>query len=311
MSQTQQRSRQAMTAETRFTKHPDFHGTATAWRVLVDLYPAAESSAIIMAVLEYCAVRKLDPFKRPVHIVKMWNPIVRREVQQVMRSIDETEITAHRTGQWAGMDPPVWGPMITRTFRGMTKENDKLVNVEVTMNYPASCSVTVYRLVAGERRAFTEELYWDESYSTAGFRSEMPNARWQKAPRQMLHKCTKAAVLRAAFPEEVGHEYTAEEMEGKSTDGGITIEGHAETPELQRERFPEEPESDEEPDPTVSPGLAEMLAEVRGMDLVRIAELGTDRKWRARIDEMFPLDADQVREATRVRIAELREGEKE
>ena len=47
----------------------------------------------------------------------------------------------------------------------------------------------------------------------------------------MIHKCTKAAVLRAAFPEE-GFGYVAEEMEGRDTEGGgYTIEGMAEPAE--------------------------------------------------------------------------------
>ncbi len=41
------------------------------------------------------------------------------------------------------------------------------------------------------------------------------NARWTRAPRQMLAKCTEAAGLREAFPEEIGGEPTAEEMDGQ------------------------------------------------------------------------------------------------
>ena len=100
--------------------------------------------------------------------------------------------------------------------------------VEVTMRYPEWCSVTVYRLIGEQRVAFTEQLFWDECYQRSSYGSEVPNARWQLAPRQMLHKCTKAAVLRAAFPEE-GVGPTAEEMEdGVTDDGGFIIEGQAE-----------------------------------------------------------------------------------
>ena len=46
----------------------------------------------------------------------------------------------------------------------------------------------------------------------------------------MLHKCVKAAVLRAAFPEE-GLDYAAEEMDGHETEGG----GHHRLTEHQRD----------------------------------------------------------------------------
>ena len=178
-----------------------------------------------MAVVEYCAVRHLDPYKRPVHVVPMYNSRLRRKVQVVMQGINEVEITAARTQQWAGMDAAEYGPTITKTFRG-TFENDNgtTQTTEVSVDFPEWCKLTVYRLIGGQPRKFTEQLWWIECYGRAGFRSEIPNERWTKAPRQMLHKCTKAAVLRAAFPEEAG--YTAEEMEDRETEtGGVTIEG--------------------------------------------------------------------------------------
>jgi phage recombination protein Bet len=221
-------AQQAVSIATRHTKPPMFNGTDAAWRVLCDLYPAAETPEIILAVIEYCAVRKLDPFKRPVHIVPMYNSRLRRKVQVVMQGINEVEITASRTGQWAGLDAPVWGPVIERTFRGSFENDDgSTQNTEVTMRFPSWCMLTVWRQPkGGEKRGFTEQLFWEECYARVGFRSEVPNQRWQQNPRQMLHKCTKAAVLRAAFPEE-GFDYVAEEMEGRETEGGITIDGAA------------------------------------------------------------------------------------
>jgi phage recombination protein Bet len=216
----------ALTIAPRHLKPPSFAGSENAWRALCEVYPSAETPEVVMAVVEYCAVRKLDPYKRPVHVVPMYNARLRRKVQVVMQGINEVEITAARTGQWAGMDLPVWGPMVRRTFRGELEENDGSKRaVDTELEFPAWCAVTVYRLVGGAPRAFTEQLFWEESYGRAGFRSEVPNQRWQTAPRQMLHKCTKAAVIRAAFPEE-GFGYTAEEMEDHDVDaGGITIDG--------------------------------------------------------------------------------------
>lgn len=227
----QQRERQSLTIATRFLKPPGFSGTEVAWRSLCDTYPSAEAPEVLLALMEYCSVRRLDPFKRPCHVVPMWNSRLRRRVQVIMQGINEVEITASRTGQWAGMDLPQWGETVERTFRGTVEdEQGKSTATEMTMRYPLWCAVTVYRVVAGERRAFTEQLFWDECYAKAAFRSEVPNARWQQAPRQMLHKCTKAAVLRAAFPEE-GLDYTREEMEDREIDvGGIVIDGTAHTP---------------------------------------------------------------------------------
>lgn len=222
----QARERQAVSIAPRQLKPAIFSGTDAAWRVLCDLYPAAETPEVVMAVVEYCAARRLDPFKKPCHIVPMYNSKLRRKVQVVMQGINEVEITAARTGAWAGMEMPAWGPEVERVFRGTFDNDDGSTrNVEIPLTYPVWCAVTVHRLVGGERRAFTEQLFFEECYGRASFRTEVPNDRWAKAPRQMLHKCTKAAVLRAAFPEE-GLGYTAEEMEDREIDaGGVTIEG--------------------------------------------------------------------------------------
>jgi hypothetical protein len=130
----------------------------------------------------------------------------------------EIQTTASRTGVWAGMDRPVWGPDITKTFTGRYKDdNEQWQESSVTVTFPEWVAVTVYRIVGGKRCAFTEEVYWLEAYSTAGGKhSHVPTAMWIKRPKGQLSKCGKAASLRAAFPEECG--YAAEEMDGKTLD---------------------------------------------------------------------------------------------
>jgi len=204
--------------------------TPPQWRVLCDaIFPAAKSPEAIVLALDYCAARHLDPFKRPVHIVPMWNSSLRREVETVWPGINELQVTAARTGQWAGMDEPKWGETVTRTFKGTMRDGSPR---EITLEFPLWCSVTVWRMIHGQKAAFSEPVYWEEAYARMGSRSELPNDMWAKRARGQLHKCAKAASLRAAFPEEAGNDYVAEEMEGKEiAAGGIVIEGSAEKSE--------------------------------------------------------------------------------
>jgi phage recombination protein Bet len=241
-----QQARQALSIAPRYQKPANYIGTDVSWRVLCDLYPAAETPEIIMAVMEYCAMRRLDPFKAPVHIVPMYNSKLRRRVQVVMRGINELEITAHRTKVFAGTEEADYGPEETKTFRGTQEdERGESREVAVTLIYPISAAVKVYRLVQGEKVAFSERVFFAECYGRAGFRSEVPNERWSKAPKQMLAKCAKAASLRLAFPEEMGGEYAHEEMEDREIDtGGMTIEGrvdHGDPGLTERDRRIEQP----------------------------------------------------------------------
>lgn len=195
------------------------------WRVLCETtFPNANTPEAIVMALDYCRARGLDVFKRPVHIVPMWNSSLKKNVETVWPGINEIQITASRTGQWAGMDEPRWGPEITRTFKGQRKGREGWESVEVAVQFPEWCAVTVYRLINGHRCPFTEPVFWLEAYSrSGGAKSELPTEMWVKRPRGQLHKVAKAAALRAAFPEE--GEYTAEEMEGKEIEqGGVVVE---------------------------------------------------------------------------------------
>jgi phage recombination protein Bet len=192
------------------------------WKVLAEaVFPAAKSPEAIVLALSYCKARKLDIFKRPVHVVPMWNKELGREVETIWPGVNELQVTAARTGKWAGMDPPRFGPDQTLTFEGKTKSG----SVSATVTFPEWCEVTVYRLIDGQRCAFTETVYWLETYSRIG-RTDVPNEMWQRRSRSQLAKCAKASSLRAAFPEE--GEYVAEEMEGKEYAGGVTIDARAE-----------------------------------------------------------------------------------
>jgi len=200
-----------------------------SWKVLTEVtFPTAKTPEAILMALDYCKARKLDIFKKPVHIVPMWSAALGRNVETVWPSIMEIQTTASRTGVWAGMDRPIWGPDVTKTFTGRYKDdNEQWQESSVTLTFPEWVAVTVYRIVGGKRCAFTEEVYWLEAYSTAGGKnSQVPTAMWIKRPKGQLAKCGKAASLRAAFPEECG--YAAEEMDGKTLDDiadGRVIDG--------------------------------------------------------------------------------------
>lgn len=181
----------------------------TEWRALVDaVFPLAKETGSIIMALAYCRARKLDPFKKPVHIVPMWNGQLKRMVETVWPGIGELRTTAFRTGQFAGRDEAKYGE--TRKTR--------VGNVEI--EFPEWCQVTVYRMLNGERLPFPgPRVYWMESYATSGREDNSPNAMWKRRPFGQIDKCAEAAALRAAFPEEVGNDYAAEEMEGRTIEG--------------------------------------------------------------------------------------------
>jgi len=187
-----------------------------SWRTAINnLFPGAKAESVLM-VFDYCKARKLDPLKKPCHIVpmrvRMGDDYVWRDV--VMPGIYEYRTTAARTGQYLGHSKPVYGEIIEHLGRMV----------------PAYCEITVYRWnsEAKERAEYPVQIWFEECCATTKDKKTGDihlNDRWTKAPRQMLTKCAEAAALREAFPDELGGTHTADEMDGQSQteDTSITL----------------------------------------------------------------------------------------
>lgn len=173
------------------------------------LYPGASDDSIRL-VLGYCRASGLDPMQKPVHIVPMWDGKAKQMRDVVMPGIGLYRTQAARSGEYAGITEPEFGPDVTET----------LSNVPIT--YPQWCRVTVKRTTgAGSIAEFTAREFWRENYAIKGGpeKSIAPNAMWFKRPYGQLAKCAQAQALRMAFPE-IGASPTADEMEGKPIDMG-------------------------------------------------------------------------------------------
>lgn len=169
------------------------------------LYPGAENGSIKL-VIGYCRASGLDPMQKPVHIVPIWDGKAGKMRDVVMPGIGLYRTQAARSGEYAGVSEPEYGPDKTESFGG----------AEIT--YPEWCRVTVKRLLpSGQIVDFTAVERWKENYAAKGGKEKSiaPNAMWSKRPYAQLAKCAEAQALRKAFPE-VGSAPTADEMEGKA-----------------------------------------------------------------------------------------------
>lgn len=196
------------------------------WKVLVEaLYPSAKTVDAVVMVLSYCQARKLDPFKRPVHIVPMYDARANDGeggyVETVWPSIAELRTTAFRTGQYAGCSETKFGPHLTKVFKGRVKVRGQWQEISKEITFPEWAQITVVRALDGIERSFVgPKVYWLESFAKIG-RDSVPNDMWERRPNGQLEKVAEAAALRKAFPEEIGNDYSAEEMEGQHTERAL------------------------------------------------------------------------------------------
>lgn len=177
-----------------------------SWKALVEaIFPNATSTESVILALSYCRARKLDPFKRNVHIVPIWDKKQGCMVDTVWPGIGELRTTAFRTREYAGRSETVFGPDLTQ----------KVGNIELT--FPEWAQVTVYRMLQGQRVPFCgPRVYWLETYATASRNDDSPNEMWATRTRGQIDKCAEAAALRAAFPEEIGSDYIPEEIQHRA-----------------------------------------------------------------------------------------------
>jgi len=248
------------------------------------LYPGANLESIKM-VISYCKASGLDPMQKPVHIVPMWDSKSGGMRDVIMPGVNLYRTQAARSGQFAGMTEPEFGPMLTETLGGQS------------ITFPEYCKITVRRLMpSGIVAEFSAIEYWMENYAIKGGKEKSiaPNAMWTKRPRGQLAKCASAQALRIAFPE-IASQPTADEMEGKQIiDMGPAKEAPA---TIAAASLPQPAERTEEIEGAIF--RLELVAREEGMDAFAgaWAELTTDMRKAIGADEKDRIKAMAMPEA--------------
>ena len=175
-------------------------------QLLNDILPENISDKELRLFKYVCQKTGLDPFMRQIHIVKRWDAGRKREVATFQTGIDGYRVIAERSCEYAGSDKPVFVYRTKKEIEELKKQNLPIPKVNLQ-----SASVTVYRMVQGQRVGYNATAYWDEyaQYDRNGDLSSF----WSRMPRGQLAKCAEALALRKAFPANLSGLYTNEEMQ--------------------------------------------------------------------------------------------------
>lgn len=160
-----------------------------------------------------CARQGVHPLDKLIHFTK------RNGKYTPITSIDFMRIRAADTGEYAGSD-----------------DADFFIRPE-TPTIPERATVTVWRLVQGQRCSFTATARWSEYKPAEDF-------MWKKMPHTMLAKCAEALALRKGFPKQLAGLYAKEEMdqagpitetpalvvEGAKVEAGVTVDAETSKP---------------------------------------------------------------------------------
>lgn len=170
------------------------------------IIPFDTPPAILQVFAAACAAHGLSPYKREIYLVKYGNQY------NTIVGIDGLRAKAARTGEFAGRDDARFN---------LTSDGKYQTAVEVKESdvYPKTCTVTVYRMIRGQRCPFTKTVLFAE-YCPANF-----TGKWKTMGFNMIEKCAEAAALRMAFADETAGLHIPEEQaafEDKTVSAAVT-----------------------------------------------------------------------------------------
>lgn len=167
---------------------------------LANIIPKGTPSPQVQIFATVCKEKGLSPFQKQIYLLPFKKKVSDKwETHYAcIVGIDGYRTIAERTGKYAGSDDP--------------KFNDDKTEFKCrdeSSNNPITATVTVYKMVEGQRIAYT---------ATAGWNSYVPpenkRFKWIQMPFLMLGKVAEALALRKAFPEALSGLHAEEEKGG-------------------------------------------------------------------------------------------------
>lgn len=132
----------------------------------------------------------LSPFKKEIYLVAYGGKYA------AIVGIDGFRVKAQRTGQYAGVDDAQFNRQSNGTYQ-------TAADLKAAGKTPLTCTITVYRVISGQRCPFTHTAVFSEFAGTG---------KWQTMPFQMIQKVAEAFALKKAFGDELSGLHIDEEM---------------------------------------------------------------------------------------------------
>jgi phage recombination protein Bet len=144
-----------------------------------------------------CRRSALDPFLRQIYAIKRFDTHANDGqggyVMAIQTGIDGYRLIGERSKSVAGIETPEFS----------LDPNEP--------GHPSVARVTIYKLVGGERFAFTGEARWSE-FAQKHPKTKDLMGRWGDMPFNQLAKCAEAQAWRKGWPADLGMLLTHEEM---------------------------------------------------------------------------------------------------
>lgn len=161
--------------------------------------------AMLEVFAHACKQHNLSPFKKEIYLVKYSTN--QGPQYHTIVGIDGFRIKSARTGQDAGIDDPRYNVQANGAY-------ETAAQVKASGKLPVSCTVTVYRLIGGQRCPFTATVIFDEYYPAVAAAQNGGKQVFSKAatmPFNMIAKCAEGKARKMAFSDELSGLHLEEE----------------------------------------------------------------------------------------------------
>lgn len=138
---------------------------------------------------------KLDPLAKQIYFSK-YKLSDGTSQMAIITGIDGYRAVAERSGGYAGSDDVIY-------------DGGKEYEPGKEPANPSKATITIYRIVSGQRVAYTATARWKE-YLPGNAKKQF---MWKKMPYLMLGKVAEALALRKAFPQDLSGLKIIEEMD--------------------------------------------------------------------------------------------------
>lgn len=200
----------------------------------------------------------LDVWTKQMYFIKrkVWNNEKKAydEIGTIQTGIDGYRVIAERSGQLAGNEDAIF-------------DNE-------TASHPEKATVTVHKMIAGQKCAFTASARWSE-YAPINPKTNEIMGQWKKMPYLMLAKCAEALALRKAFPNDLSGLYTEEEMDQAAVEGTVIETVKEETKTAKKAEMAELMNGEEPETPTKK---VEVVAPINECPVCHVAFMDGDQE---------------------------------
>ena len=173
--------------------------------------PKDTPRAQIMIFAQICSDKGLSPFSKEIYLVGYngkYSPIV---------GIDGYRKLARMTGEHAGTDDTKFDLLSDGSYKTAAE-------LVISKKYPISATVTVYRIVAGMKTAYTH---------TALFSEFAGSGKWKSMPFQMIGKVAESFALRKGFNDKLTGLRIEEEIDALNDTNGAVLLSDEQQQELE------------------------------------------------------------------------------